>query len=534
MRLSEDFHETDVLIVGGGPVGMALGLDLGYRGVRHMIIDAGDGVVRHPKVSTVGPRSMEHFRRWGVADRIRDAGWPSDHPLDIAWVTRVGEHEIYRFERGTTRDRPVFNHTPEPDQVCPAQILNPVLAEAVGVHPAGPLRYRCRLEEFEQDANGVRATITDQNAGTTMTVSTPFLVACDGSSSPVRKAVGVDAPTRHETQIFRNILFRAPELPDQLIEHGHRIALVYFLMRFPALRYPMRSLDGRGLYNLVVSGDTEEDAMALVRDAIAFDTPVELISDGVWHLTHRVADRYRVGRVFLAGDAAHTLSPSGGFGMNTGIGDAVDLGWKLAAELAGWAGPGLLDSYDTERRPVALDSIDAANLNLSRTTDRPLPSNLDDDDPEGARARAAMAEQLATGGARREFDAPEVHFGFHYRSPIVVSDGHVEITPDRRPSSDPGSRAAHAWLRPGVSTLDLFGRGFTLLHFADTDRIDRFTRAFADRGVPLVTTRCGNHEIAKLYRFPFCLVRPDGHVAWRGDELPSAPLDLVDVVRGAA
>ncbi|WP_322769875.1 FAD-dependent monooxygenase, partial [Frankia sp. Cr1] len=281
------------------------------------------------------------------------------------------------------------------------------------------------------------------------------------------------------------------------------------------------------------TGNTGENAMSIVRDAVAFETPVELLSDGVWHLTHCVADQYRSGRAFLAGDAAHTLSPSGGFGMNTGIGDAVDLGWKLAAELDGWAGSRLLDTYDTERRPVALDSLDAANTNLKRTTDRDIPSDLGHNTPAGMRARAAMAERLASSGAHREFDAPDVHFGFHYRSPIVVSDGPGGLTPDWRPGSDPGSRAAHAWIRPGVSTLDLFGRGYTLLRFAQSDRLDGFQRAFGDRRVPLRTTLCDDQEIARLYRFPFVLVRPDGHVAWRGAELPSAPDELADVVRGA-
>ena len=526
-------EETGVLIVGGGPVGLALALDLTHRGIRHLIIDAGDGVVRHPKVSTVGPRSMEHFRRWGIADRIRAAGWPEDHPLDIAWVTRVGGHEIHRLERGTAGNRPAFAHTPEPDQVCPAHMLNPVLADTVGVHPDGPLRYQCRLEHVEQHSDGVRATVTDQGTGTTTTVSARFLVACDGSSSPTRKAVGINAPTRHETQAFRNILFHAPRLPGRLTALGHRIALVYFLMHSWSLRYPLRSLDGRSLYNLVVSGASEQDPLALVRDAIAFQTPVELVSDSVWHLTHRVADRYRSGRVLLAGDAAHTLSPSGGFGMNTGIGDAADLGWKLAAGLDGWAGPGLLDTYETERRPVALDSLAVAHTNLKRTTDREIPAALGRTTPEGARERAAMAERLATGGAHREFDAPEVHFGFHYRSPIVVADGMGEITPDWRPGSDPGSRAAHAWIRHGLSTLDLFGHGYTLLRFSDSDRLDGFARAFAGRGVPLQITFCADPEIARLYRLPFVLVRPDGHVAWRGADLESAPRDLADVVRGA-
>ncbi|MFD9698072.1 FAD-dependent monooxygenase [Lentzea sp. NPDC059081] len=527
-----EHHETGVLVVGGGPVGLALGLDLAGRGVPHMIVDGGDGVVRHPKVSTVGPRSMEHFRRWGLAAAIRAAGLPGDHPLDTAWVTRVGEHEIHRFDRGTGDDRPVFLHTPEPDQVCPAHLLNPVLAAAVGRRPGGPLRYRSRLESFRQNDDGVRAVVSDLDSGDTCTVSADYLVACDGSSSPIRKAVGVEAPARYEPQVFRNILFRAPGLPDALAEHGHRVALVYFLMRSPELRYPMRSLDGAGLYNLVVSGEVDTDAMTLIRDAIAVGVPVELLSDSAWELTHRVADRYRAGRVFLAGDAAHTLSPSGGFGMNTGIGDAADLGWKLAAVLDGWAGPGLLDTYDEERRPVALASLESAHTNLRRTVDRELPPALGEDSPAGEQARAAMAARLMAGGAQREFDAPEVHFGFHYRSPIVVSDGSADVTPDWRPGSDPGSRAAHVWLRPGVSTLDLFGRGFTLLHFGDDDRLDAFVDAFGRRGVPLSPVRCGE-DVAKVYTAPFVLVRPDGHVAWRGEELPAAPLDLVDVVRGA-
>jgi flavin-dependent monooxygenase StaC len=532
--MSGALYETSVLIAGGGPVGLALALDLAYRGVDHVVIDEGDGVVHHPKVSTVGPRSMEHFRRWGIADRIRAAGWPDDHPLDIAWVTRVGEHEIHRFERGTVRNRPAFTHTPEPDQVCPAHWLNPLLANAVGVHPDGPLRYRCRIEQVEQDSDAVRVTVRDHTRGTTMTVAAQFLIACDGSSSGIRKAVGIDAPARYETQVFRNILFRAPELAGQLTAMGHRTAMVYFLMRSAALRYPLRSLDGRGLYNMVIAGDAGQDAESVVRDAIAFPTRVEHVSDGTWQLTHRVADRYRSGRVFLAGDAAHTLSPSGGFGMNTGVGDAAALGWRLAAELDRWAGARLLDTYETERRPVALDSLEAANTNLKRTVDRDIPADLGKDSPEGVRARAGMAQRLVNDGAQGEFNAPEVHFGFRYRSPIVVADSPPELPPGWRPGSDPGSRAAHAWVRPGVSTLDLFGRGYTLLRFAESDRLDGFDRAFSDRKVPLRSMACGDGEIARLYRCPFVLVRPDGHVAWRGTQLPSAPAELADIVRGAA
>ncbi|MEV1053765.1 FAD-dependent monooxygenase [Streptomyces sp. NPDC049887] len=531
-------ERTDVLIVGGGPVGMALALDLRYRGIDCVVVDAGDGQVRHPKVSTIGPRSMELFRRWGVADAVRGAGWPADHPLDIAWVTRVGGHEVYRYRRGTAASRPAFLHTPEPDQICPAHWLSPVLVQAVGVHPDGPLRLRTTVDQVLPADDHVDAVLTDRATGATGTVRARFLVACDGAASPIRRACGIEAPGRHRTQIFRNVLFRAPELKERL---GDRAALVYFLMLSSTLRFPMRSLNGSDLYNLVVGADgdggTRVDALSLIHEALAFDTPVELLGDSQWHLTHRVADRYRAGRVLLAGDAAHTLSPSGGFGLNTGIADAADLGWKLAATLNGWAGRHLLDTYDTERRPIALESLDEANTNLQRTMSREVPPEIHLDGPEGERARTEMAGRLASSGARREFDAPQIHFGLRYRSPAIVDDPGVPILHGRpdadwRPGSEPGHRAAHAWWDASTSTLDLFGQGFVLLRFADHDRLPAFERAFAERGVPLTVHRGGDPQIAKLYERSFVLVRPDGHVAWRGDDLPGDPAPLVDTVRG--
>lgn len=529
-------YETDVLIVGGGPVGMALALDLTYRGVDFMIVDAGDGSVRHPKVSTVGPRSMELFRRWGVADKIRTAGWPEHHPLDVAWVTQVGGHEVYRLVRGTAGSRPPAAHTPEQDQICPAHWLNPLLMREVGVHPDGPMRTLCRLDSFVQDNDRVIATITDLRSRSTLTVDTRFMVACDGASSPVRKACGIASPARYETQAFRNILLRAPRLREQL---GSRIALVYFLMASSTLRFPMRAIDGRDLYHLVVGADADPqasaDAMALATSAIAFDTPLEVLSDKAWHLTHRVADQFRVGRIFLVGDAAHTLSPSGGFGMSTGICGAADLGWKLAAELDGWAGPELLGTYQTERRPVAVQSLEEANLNLLRTMDRKLPPELRLDSPKGERARAEMAERLERSDVRREFDAPRIHFGYRYASPVVVPDTPIPTADpaEWRQSTVPGCRAPHAWLSAGVSTLDLFGRGFCLLCFAEPDRTQGIEHAFAGRRVPLEITVCKDAGIAELYERSFVLVRPDGHVAWRGDDLPADPGWLVDKVRGA-
>ncbi|MGH3671649.1 MAG: FAD-dependent monooxygenase, partial [Pseudonocardiaceae bacterium] len=265
------------------------------------------------------------------------------------------------------------------------------------------------------------------------------------------------------------------------------------------------------------------------------NTPLEVLYDTEWHLTHRVAEHFRAGPVFLVGDAAHTLSPSGGFGMNTGICGAVNLGWKLAAELDGWAGPKLLDTHQTEHRPIAVESLEEANLNLLRTMKRTLSPDLHLDSPEGERARAEMAQRLERSDVRREFDMPMMHFGFRYASPIVVPDpvAPASASPDWRPDAVPGSRAPHSWLWASVSTLDLFGPGFSLLCFAESDSREEFKRAFADRRVPLEATVCGDARTAKLYEYPFVLIRPDGHVAWRGNDLPSDASWLADKVRGA-
>ncbi|MGA5068623.1 FAD-dependent monooxygenase [Streptomyces exfoliatus] len=531
--------ETDVLIVGGGPVGLALALDLARRGVGFVLAEAGDGQVAQPKVSTVGPRAMEAFRRWGVADAIRGAGWPADHTLDIAWVTAVGGHELHRLRLGTAGERTPPPYTPEPEAICPQHWLGPLLTARVGIHPAGPVRLGTRLLGFTRRPDRVSAVLVD-GSGVRTAVDARFLVGCDGASSPVRKACGIDAPERHRTRVLRNILFRAPGLGALL---GPRAALVHFVTEPGGLRYPLRAMDGRDLYRLTCPAGPAE-AAKVVRRALAPDVPVEVLSDATWHLTHRVASRYRAGRVLLAGDAAHTLSPSGGFGLATGVGDAADLGWKLAAELAGWAGPALLDSYESERRPVALGSLEESHRNLRRTLDRRLSAALCDATAEGERARAATGREIAASDPGREFDAPDVHFAHRYASPVIADEkmpappaaperaGGGDGEPAWNRSALPGARAPHVWLAPGRSTLDLYGREFVLLH-RGPGTPDGLARAFGDRRVPLRVVRCDDEEVARRYERPLVLVRPDGHVAWRGSAPPADPGALADLVRGA-
>ncbi|MFF0754148.1 FAD-dependent monooxygenase [Streptomyces sp. NPDC004267] len=530
-------HETDVLIVGGGPVGLALALDLAYRRVDFTLVEAGDGVPADPRITTVGPRAMELFRRWGVADALRGAGWPDDHLLDIAWVTAVGGHELHRLPFGTVATRPRPEHTPEPEAICPQPWMAPLLLDALGRHPDGPVRTRCRLLDFTTGPDGVTATVVPGDgarSGVRSEVRARYLVGCDGAGSSVRKACGIETPERHAPRVLRNILFRAPQLPGLL---GPRAPLVHFLTSPTGLRYPLRAIDGRGVYRLTAPpGD--EPALLVVRRAVALDTPLEIEADGEWHLTHRVADRYRSGRVFLAGDAAHTLSPSGGFGMSTGVCDAADLGWKLAGTLAGWAGPGLLDAYESERRPIAVAGVDEADRNLRRTQERRLSPALLDDTPVGERARAALGRELAVSDVRREFDRPEMHFAHRYASPVLAAEPGAADGGSVNRSTVPGTRAPHVWLAPGRSTLDLFGREFVLLDLGEDDDgreggPEGTVRAFAERRVPLRVVRCAEPEAVRRYEQPYVLVRPDGHVAWRGTRPPRDPAALADLVRGA-
>ena len=526
--------KTEVLIVGGGPVGMAMASELSYQGIHCILLEQTDGVVTDPKVSTVGPRSMEFCRRWGISQEIRNAGWPTEHTLDVAWVTSVGGHEIFRIEFPSYAQRSLPDYTPEPEQVCPQDWFAPKFIDYLGKYPQGNLKLLSRLESFEQAKTGIVARVTNLESGNTEIIEAQYMVACDGARAQIRKQCGVDAPTFHPTQVFQSVVFEAPELPSQL---GSNNAMVFFLVN-PIIQEPLRAVDGKGKYRLILKPREDGeiyDAKEAIAAAISIDTPFKIISNMPWRLTHRVAEHFRDGRVFFVGDSAHTLSPSGGFGMNTGIADAVDLGWKLAATIKGWGGSKLLDTYEIERRPIAVRNLEQANANLQRTQKRSIPPAIVSDSPEGHQIRQQMAQGMERSGVKREFDAPGIHFGFRYQSPIVIKDDTTSPNDDPfqwTQTSYPGFRAPHAWLEPGKSTLDLFGRGFVLISFKGEQGLETFEAASQQRGLPLKLKVIDNPEIAKLYEKAYVLVRPDGHVAWRGNILPNNPLSIIDQVRG--
>jgi 2-polyprenyl-6-methoxyphenol hydroxylase-like FAD-dependent oxidoreductase len=529
-----------VLIIGGGPVGLALAVDLGWRGVPCLLVEQGDGEIVDAKMFMTGIRTVEFCRRWGIADQVRDWGFPREFPFDNVFVTSLVGHEIGRIPMPSIAETRPLDCSPEHFAHCPQFIFDPILARAARAYPSVLLRYRCRLAAFREDGDAVVADL-EAAGGERTQVRARFMVACDGFSSSVRKALGIEM--RGEAFIDRsvNIMLRTADLSAI---HAKGNAGRYVLVGPGGPWASLTPADGKERWRLMIYGEKARepqaiDAAAEVRRAAGRDFAFEILSCEPWVRRRMVADHYRRGRVLLAGDAAHVMPPNGGLGMNTGIGDAVDLGWKLAAVHQGWGGAYLVDSYEQERRPVGIRQCDEAMQNFARYSGRrPVPGVLDES-VEGERVRAELGQRLSSGNRMAWENPVHTHLGYRYEdSPICVADGPAPPAPedprDYRQSSHPGGRAPHAWLADGRSTLDLFGRAFTLLRFGrDAPDATSLVAAAAQRQVPLDVVALNEPDVGVLYERKLVLVRPDGHVAWRGDSVPSDALQLIDRVRGA-
>jgi 2-polyprenyl-6-methoxyphenol hydroxylase-like FAD-dependent oxidoreductase len=532
--------DIPVLIVGGGPVGLALALDLGWRGVPCLLVERGDGEVVDAKMFATGIRTVEFCRRWGIAGEVKDWGFPRDFPFDNVFVTSLTGHEIGRIPMPSIAQTQPFASSPEQYAHCPQFVFDPILARAARSYPCVALRYRCTLTGFRQDPDGVTAELHDAGTGAREQIRARHMVACDGFASSVRKALGIEMRGVRFINRSVNVMFRTRDLAAI---HPKGNAGRFVLVGPEGPWASLTPADGQR-WRLMIHGEEEDeplnvDAAAEVRRAAGRDFDFEILSVGHWVRRRMVADRYADGRVFLAGDAVHVMPPNGGLGMNTGIGDAADLGWKLAAVHHGWGGAHLLDSYEAERRPVGIRQCDEAMRNFERYGGRRPVPGIVDETPEGDRARAELGRRLSSGNRMAWENPLHTHLGYRYDgSPLCVPDEPVPAEPDDprdyRQSSHPGGRAPHAWLADGRSMLDLFGRGFTLLRLgADAPQADALAEAAARRGVPLEIVAVGDPTIESLYERALVLVRPDGHVAWRGDVLPSDSTELINRVRGA-
>jgi len=530
--------ETPVLIAGGGPVGLAMAIELGWRGIGCVLVDEGDGELLHPRTGLIAIRTMEMLRRYGLAQRMRACGFPDDYALSMVFCTSLNGSLLARAPFPSMRAAPTPPETPEKKQRCPQIWMQPILADAVRANPHATLRLGHRLESFDDDGANVVAQVVERASDTRLAIRARYLIGCDGAASGVRARLGI-ATSGRALGYSVNILFRAPGLTRQ---HRMGEAERYLFVGPEGTWGNVTVIDGDALWRLTVLGSEQKldlaslDARAWVRRAFgsaAID--FEVLSVAPWRRSEMLAERFSAGRVMLAGDACHTMSPTGGMGMNTGMQEVFDLGWKLEAALAGWAGPHLLESYTAERLPVARRNIGFSTGNYQAWRDTPDAGAVCEDSPAGAAVRALLGARLRE-STRVEWESTGLQIGYRYdASPICVPDGTPAPADDYshyEPTARPGARAPHAWLSDGRSTLDLFGRGFVLLQFGDSAVPDALREAFARRGIPFRVQGLGEPRVAALYERALVLVRPDGHVAWRGDAVDN-PRHIADIVCGA-
>jgi 2-polyprenyl-6-methoxyphenol hydroxylase-like FAD-dependent oxidoreductase len=532
--------ETPVLIVGGGSVGLALASDLGGRGVPCFVVEQNERPADHPRATAINARSMEFMRRWGVADAVRQAAAPEDFPHTALYCTSLAGFEVARIERPHHGGSKPTMMSPERAQRCNQIWLDPILCDRATSFKTAELRFRWRFEELRQEGGRVIAIVHDLARDERRRIAARYLIDCSGGHSPIRRALGIPMSGSPYIGYHLSIYVRAPEL---WTHHDKGKAALVNFVEAKGLWRNLVTLDGRELYRFGLRGkelyDEPEkvDVERLFAEVVGKQIPHEIISVRRWTARNVVADRYQVGAIFLAGDAAHLNHPASGLGLNTGLGDAVDLGWKLDGALAGWGGPGLLPSYEIERQPVGKRNVGHADV--SHATDRnqtPDPA-IAEDSSQGARARRDMGEAIVRAQTRK-FVTDGIALGYRYEpSPICWPDGSpapADSVSEYRPTTRPGSRAPHAWLGDDRSIIDMFGRGFTLLRFGEAaPDAQPIAQGFARRAVPLTVSTIMDPAIGQLYERRLVLVRPDGHVAWRSDDLPADPLALADRVRGA-
>ncbi len=537
-------RRVPVLIAGAGPVGLALAVELAYRGIRCLVVEQTDGSVDFPTTNLANTRTCEHLRRWGIADRMRyESGYPTDYPRNYLFVTRMDGYEIARFDHppnGDPASRSSFS--PEGRLWISKPYFDPVLHRHVASLPTVEVRYQTALDSFEQNEAHVRATILDAKSGRRETIETTYFVGCDGGRSNVRRHLGIQYEGIFAQGMNVAVLFRSPLL--RLIRHG---PAVQYQVVNSQINGAIAAVDGKELWRLNIRNVKQEEldvfnAPEKLRYALGENIPFDLIAVRPWTGHCVVAERYQDGRVFLAGDAAHLNWPAGGFGMNTGVGDAVDIGWKIAAVLRGWGGAYLLDSYTAERKPIAMINVnEAAEMRASFDNQTPFSPELEEATRRGMELREkARAAIMRTRAKEFQHDSAGIELGYRYEnSPICVSDDTPPPELDHGryvPSTWPGARAPHVWLKNGKSTLDLFGKGFVLLDLSRTagSATATFAEAVKKVALPLEIIAVDEPQVYETYRRRFVLVRPDGHVAWRGDEIPGNAGQIVDRVRGAS
>jgi len=538
IRQGDKVRHHPVVIAGGGPVGMTLAIVLAHFGIRCLLAERNPTTTQHPKMDITNARSMELFGRFGLAERLRAVAVPVDNAFDVSWITSLVGHELHRFRYPSVtewRARIRACQDGSMPREAPMRVsqvaIEPVLQQAVLAAPGIEARWGTAFEAMHQDAAGVTVTLRDTATGDTEEVRCDYLAGCDGGTSLVRKCL--DIALAGEARIMPRFMTHFRSDARALLQ---RFGVAWHYQSAYGTLIAQDDRDTWTLQSRFPPGVPPEsaDPSAMLRAFVGTDVPHQVLVANHWTPHLLVAERYAAGRVFLAGDAAHQYIPTGGYGMNTGIGDAVDLGWKLAALLAGCGGPGLAASYEAERRPIGLRNCEGSRrhtgvrIAVSGIYDAAGPA-LVAPDAAGDAARAAAGAAIAALG-NAENESWGLEWGYHYAaSPVICAEAGIAPPGDDRryvPSTVPGVRLPSLFLADGRAVYDLLGPWFTLLAIGSTP-CPGIIAAAAARGLPLRVLALDEPLARDVYGTGNLLVRPDHHIAWRGRRGDAAVVERV-------
>jgi 2-polyprenyl-6-methoxyphenol hydroxylase-like FAD-dependent oxidoreductase len=535
-------EQTDVLIVGAGPVGLTLAVDLGRRGVRSMLIEQKNAPEFLPKMERCNARTMEIFRRMGLAEKIRTAGLPADVPMDVYVILAMNEPPLLRLPYPSVAEArtriAVCNDGSmplEPYQLISQYTIEPLLKAEAEMLPSVTVRYGCEFIALSQDADAALATVREAG-GAVGHIRARYIVGCDGGGSAVRKQLGIQLRGEGNLLRLHQALYYCPTLYDRIpIGNGPGRGRHYHVADGQATFLIMQDSTRHWTLHAVV--DRPEDMTAQFERTLGIPVEYEMLYVGAWKQNLLLADRYRAGRVFLAGDSAHLVIPTGGLGMNTGVGDAIDLSWKLHATLQGWGGTNLLHSYEIERRQVGDRNVGAsryASLGRRKWRAQYRPDIREATAP-GQAARDALA-RTADVEQRKTNEMIGAELGYRYvGSPIVVDEpgGPEHLFREYVPTTWPGARLPHVWLADQTPLHDRIGDGYTLLRLgrsrADVCGLERAMRA---TGAPFNVVTIDDEAPREVYGHDLIMVRPDLHVVWRGNAAPDDPQQLAALATG--
>jgi 2-polyprenyl-6-methoxyphenol hydroxylase-like FAD-dependent oxidoreductase len=542
--MTEGVTDSEVLIVGAGPTGLTLAIDLGKRGIRCTIIERKERPAFLPKMERVNARSMEIYRRMGLAPQIRAAGLRSDSPMDVYIVLALDRVPLLHLSypsvaeaQARTRSTNDGSLPLEPYQLISQYTLEPLLKSIAETIPPVTVRFGCEFLSLDQDNGGVTARVRNSDGGT-QDLRAAYLVGCDGGGSSVRKELGIELAGEANLLELRQALYRCDELFERLpIGNGPGRGRHYHVADDKATFLIMQDSTKHWTLHSVV--DTDDEMNIAFERTVGVPVKYERLSCAPWRQNLLLAEHYGKDRVFLAGDAVHLVIPTGGLGMNSGVGDAIDLSWKLAAMLNGCGGPNLLKSYEIERRQIGERNVGASRYaTIGRRKWRSMwRPNIRDDTPEGEATRRNLSA-VADVEQRKSNEMIGAELGYRYvDSPIIcnVPGGPEHLFRDYQPTTWPGARLPHLWLDDGTPMQDHVPDGYSILKLgrsrADTGELERAIRF---HGAQVSVLNVPDAVARDIYGYDLILLRPDLHVVWRGQGSPADAAKVAAIATGHA